>query len=222
MSNVFTIKKNDVYLKLTSNDKNLLKEEFDKFAQAMLLLDAEISFETNLEVIEVQESTPSSPTIQELIQPSQEIEQPQVEPADFPSNIEQQQIKPTGLPANFANILAIKSEETSNVIEKKTSELQKTYMQMQNIIKEKSLKSEIDYIVAAAYCISRYEGAQRFTEEQINAKAAPFLDDDIDHNSILTAVNKNLIRVLPDFTGVSDIIEFELTDVGEDYFSNEL
>ena len=89
-------------------------------------------------------------------------------------------------------------------------------------IREKSLKTEIDYIVAAAYCLVHYENVLRFTEEQIKAKIAPFFEEELDHNFVLDAVAKNLIKVLPDFTGFSDTIEFELTEQGEEYFLNEL
>ena len=62
----------------------------------------------------------------------------------------------------------------------------------------------------------------RFNEEQIKAKITPFFDEEIDRNYILDAVSKNYLRVLPDFTGVSDVLEFELTEFGEEYFLNEL
>ena len=55
------------------------------------------------------------------------------------------------LPNNFAELLASKSTQETNVIEKRTSELRNAYIQMQTITKEKNLKDEIDYILAAAY-----------------------------------------------------------------------
>ena len=39
---------------------------------------------------------------------------------------------------------------------------------------------------------------------------------------IIPLIDKNLIKVLPDFTGISDTLEYELTEQGEDYFLNEL
>lgn len=125
-------------------------------------------------------------------------------------------------PNDFAEFLKAKENETLNVIEKKDSELKNAYLQMQNAIKEKNLKKEIDYIVAASYCITHYENQLRFTEEQIKAKIAPFFDEDIDRNFILDAIDKNFIRVIPDFTGFSDTIEYEITQYGEEYFLNEL
>ena len=93
---------------------------------------------------------------------------------------------------------------------------------MQNAIREKSLKTEIDYIVTAAFCLVHYENMLRFTEDQLKAKIAPFFEEELDHNFVLDAVAKNFIKVLPDFTGFSDNIEFELTEQGEEYFLNEL
>ena len=119
-------------------------------------------------------------------------------------------------------MLAQKSKEKSNVVEKKTSELKKTYAQMQQLISEKTLKNNVDYVVAAAYYLSQFEGVLRFTEENIKSKVLPFLEEEFDHNDVLDAIDRRFLRVIPDFTGVSDTIEFELTEYGEEYFINEL
>ncbi len=233
MAYVFKIKRKGVFIELKTEDKRFVGEEFKKFAHAIVEHGKNVTVETNIEgILEKTQAKPhqaGATLIKECtVVPTEKIQEPEikiqtnkVELSKTTNDIMDN--KPSSLPINFANILAAKKEEeNTNVIEKITSELQKTYIQMQNLIKEKSLTSEIDYVVAAAYCISHYEGLTRFTEAQLNAKIAPFLDGTIDTSYILDAVDKNLLRVLPDFTGVSDIIEFELTDAGEEYFTNEL
>lgn len=240
----FKIKKKNILLTLKSNSPKLIAEEFAKFAIELAKNKEECSFESNIDFTETNLS--ATPEIQKkyIEQIQQEtIEEndtttfiEEIEPINTPETIIQEEIKteiveeittkpttiPNKLPANFANILAQKTKEESNVIEKRTSELKQAYLQMQTAIKEKNLKDEIDYIVTAAYCLSHYEGLQRFTEEQIKAKVAPFFDEELEHKYVLDAISKNLIKVLPDFTGFSDTIEFELTEYGEDYFLNEL
>ena len=108
----------------------------------------------------------------------------------------------------------------SEITDTKNNEKKSNNQKISN--NEKNLKNEVDYIVAASYCLSHYEGRMSFTEEDIKSKIAPFYDEELDHNYVLDAVDKNFIKVLPDFTGFSDTIEFELTQYGEEYFLNEL
>lgn len=188
------IKKNDLNITLVSENSQLIANEFGKFVAGFL-------------GINFQENSINSSNLKN----SENVIEAKVET-----------VNSSPLPNNFAELLASKSTQETNVIEKRTSELRNAYIQMQAITKEKNLKDEIDYIVAAAYCICHYEGADRFTEEQIRAKIAPFFDEELHHNFILDAVAKNFIKVLPDFTGISDTIEFVLTQQGEEYFLNEI
>ncbi|MDD3593450.1 MAG: hypothetical protein PHX18_02365 [Candidatus Gastranaerophilales bacterium] len=147
---------------------------------------------------------------------------------DIQPQSEQEQIKedtPAESPAsgNFADILSKKLQKNvQNVVEKQNSELENAYQQMQSIIKDKNLTTDLDYIITAAHCLHHFESLNRFTQKQINSKVYPFLMKDIDSDIFDNAINEDYIRILPDFTGVSDIIEYEITQKAEEYFSNEL
>ena len=206
---------------------------FDKSVSTEEILQEESAIDIPQEIVPLQEDTILENDTNEEESVIEQIEEPEKPKrtrktkkatAETTTEDKPKKAKKTKkLPSNFAALLAEK-EQTSenNVIEKKDSELKNTYFQMQALIKEKNLKDEVDFIVAAAYCLTRYENVLRFTEEQIFAKVMPFSNKKIEHNYILDAVAKNLIKVLPDFTGVSDTLEYELTEQGEDYFLNEL
>ena len=219
MTYIFKITKNKLSLSLSSDNKNLIADEFGKFAAAFVGVEYIPQKILSIKSEEQMDITSILPTEEKISQNDKE-ENAVTEDAQ---TLEASNTTKNVLPANFAKVLAAKTKETtSNVVEKRISELKNTYLQMQNTIREKNLKTEVDYVVAAAYCLSQYENRMSFTQEDINAKIAPFFDEELDHNYILDAVDKNFIKVLPDFTGFSDTIEFELTEFGEEYFINEL
>ena len=233
------VKKNRLTLELSSENPELIAVEFAKIAkdflatkiQSNLYADVPLAtkplpaalknnLKTKIKAIE----TVEEPKVEEKIVETKEL--PKVLPAalkkTLKSKVTATEKVDKVIQADFAKMLAQKAKEESNVVEKKTSELQKTYQQMQSLISEKTLKNHVDYVVAAAYCLSQYEGVLRFTEEKIKAKVLPFLAEEFEHNDVLDAIDRRFLRVIPDFTGVSDTIEFELTEQGEEYFLNEL
>ena len=232
-----TIKKKRLSISLTSHNSKLIEEEYTKVAADFLGIKVE-SVLSDKRILAIKKSaipdTAEAPIEEEntIATSIEDVEEPIPETLSEPAKTDDTEIekpkakrgrKPKKLPGNFATLLAEKEKiSENNVIEKKDSELKNTYIQMQNLIKEKNLQDEVDYIVSAAYCLTHYENTLRFTEEQIIAKIAPFSNKKPNHNFILDAVAKNLIKVLPDFTGVSDTTEYELTEQGEDYFLNEL
>ena len=115
----------------------------------------------------------------------------------------------------------MKDKTSSKVVEKKDSELKNVYVQMKKIIDEKHLTTQEDFILAAAYCLTQYEGINRFDITQLNIKAMPFLFAEIDKKEMDAVIEKGYLKVLPDFTGTSENEEYELTERGEKYFLNE-
>ncbi len=221
----FKIRKKDLTISLEAETSKLIAKEFEKFAKYFVANKDDVTIETNFEITETVPKKSTKKSKPAEVSTAQTIAQKTIAVENISNDIEKVPAQPkkiAALPANFAKILAEKSTQTSNVVEKKVSERKNAYLQMQNAIREKSLQTEVDYIVAAAYCLVHYENMLRFTEEQLKAKIAPFFEEELDHNFVLDAVAKNLIKVLPDFTGFSDTIEFELTEQGEEYFLNEL
>ena len=92
---------------------------------------------------------------------------------------------------------------------------------MKKIIDEKHLTTQEDFILAAAYCLTQYEGMTRFDLTQLNIKAMPFLFAEIDKKELDAVIEKGYLKLLPDFTGTGDKEEYELTERGERYFINE-
>ncbi len=115
----------------------------------------------------------------------------------------------------------IKDKAVSKVVEKKESELKNVYVQMKKIIDEKHLTTQEDFILAAAYCLTQYEGINRFDLTQLNIKAMPFLFAEIDKKELESVIEKGYLKILPDFTGTSENEEYELSERGEKYFLNE-
>lgn len=223
------ISKKNCSISLSSFDKKLIKEEFEIIMSDFILNNhKQIIIETNCEEdcyvednqaeLIINDTDENEISAQEVFEENiieNEIEEDIVQQQEFSNKIPR-------FPNNFAEFLKQKEKETLNVVEKRESEFKEVYLQMKSIIEEKNLQNEIDYIVAAAYCIMHYEKENRFSEDQIRAKIFPFFEQELNHNFILDAIAKNLIRVIPDFTGFSDTIEYELTEYGEEYFSNEL
>ena len=183
------INKKDVEIELSSKNKKLISREYNLFVSQLFNVDFEEVIQEYNKQKAVNEAENKK---QQVVADNTEINI-QEQPA---TNEEETSSQPTKLPDNFAQMLSQKSNEENNVVEKKTSELRNTYMQMQQLISEKHLESEVDYIIASAYCLTHYEKLTHFTEEQIKSKIAPFFDNEIKHDFILDAVTKNYIKLL--------------------------
>lgn len=217
--NIYKLKinKKDVKIELSSKSSKLIANEYNLFVAKLLNVD----FEEVKQEYKKQQNTKKIRLRKQQLAKNNALAE--VNTMQQESEItEEPSVKPTKLPGNFAQMLSQKSTEETNVIEKKTSELRNTYLQMQQLISEKHLENEVDYIVAAAYCLTHYEKLSHFTEEQIKSKITPFFDNEINHDFILDTLAKNYLKLLPDFTGTSDMTEYSLTDTGEDYFLNTL
>lgn len=79
-------------------------------------------------------------------------------------------------------------------------------------------QNSIDYLIVTAMYIMNIENQERFSIKQLNAKLVPVGALPIDHAKIEAAIEENLIRVIPDLTGTSEVTEYTLTPQGEGYF----
>lgn len=79
-------------------------------------------------------------------------------------------------------------------------------------------QGSLDNLIITAKYILNVENQERFTIKQINAKLVPACGTPVDHAVIENAMSQNLIRLVPDLTGMCDFTEYTLTDEGEHYF----
>lgn len=91
-----------------------------------------------------------------------------------------------------------------------------------NLINSKNTTDKFHYLIITAYYLSEFEKLERFSLKQINAKLMQNLSEVIDHVTLQEAINQNLIELIPDLTGVSEIGEYKLTLAGEEFFANRI
>ncbi len=48
------------------------------------------------------------------------------------------------------------------------------------------------------------------------------LSEVIDHTTLQEAINQNFIELVPDLTGTSEVGEYRITPLGEDFFANRI
>ena len=91
-----------------------------------------------------------------------------------------------------------------------------------NLIHSKNTIDKFHYLVITAYYLSEFEKMERFSLKQINAKLMQNLSEVIDHTTLQEAISQNLIELVPDLTGASEVGEYRLTHTGEDFFANKI
>ena len=74
---------------------------------------------------------------------------------------------------------------------------------------------KIDYLLMTAYYFTQYEQKPRFTLKQLNAKLMQNIAIILDHSVIQEAINREYLECLPDLTGVVGASEYRLTAYGE-------
>lgn len=108
-------------------------------------------------------------------------------------------------------------------IENPTFEPSKTKDQVfLNLINSKNTTDKFHYLMITAYYLSEFEKLERFSLKQINAKLMQNLAEVIDHTTLQEAINQNFVEVVPDLTGTSEIGEYRLTTLGEEFFANKI
>lgn len=88
------------------------------------------------------------------------------------------------------------------------------------VLKVKNVSQKLDYLIVTAYYLSEFERLDRFTLKQVNAKLMENISEFIDHPVLQEAIEKGLIELLPDLTGISSATEYRLTEAGEETFLN--
>lgn len=91
-----------------------------------------------------------------------------------------------------------------------------------NLINSKHTTDKFHYLMITAYYLSEFEKLDRFSLKQINSKLMQNLSEIIDHAMLQDAINQGFIEVIPDLTGMSEVAEYRLTRLGEEFFANRI
>lgn len=89
-----------------------------------------------------------------------------------------------------------------------------------NLLQSKKTEDKFNFLIITAYYLSEFEKMERFSLKQINAKLMQNVSVIIEHPILQDAINKNLLEVIPDLTGVAEVAEYRLTRFGEEFFAN--
>ena len=78
-------------------------------------------------------------------------------------------------------------------------------------------KNSTDYLVLTAKFLADNENTHNFSIKQLNAKLVPAIGKPIDHNDVHEAIEAGVLAEIPNYTDVSDVKEYTLTEAGENY-----
>ena len=78
-------------------------------------------------------------------------------------------------------------------------------------------KHSTDYLVLTAKFLADNENLHNFSLKQLNAKLVPAIGMPIDHNAVNEAIEAGVLAEVPNYTDVSDVKEYTLTEAGENY-----
>ena len=78
-------------------------------------------------------------------------------------------------------------------------------------------KNSTDYLVLTAKFLADNENLHNFSLKQLNAKLVPAIGMPIDHNAVNEAIEAGVLAEVPNYTDVSDVKEYTLTEAGENY-----
>lgn len=91
-----------------------------------------------------------------------------------------------------------------------------------NLVNSKHTTDKFHYLMITAYYLSEFEKLERFSLKQINSKMMQNLSELIDHSMLQDAINQGFIEMIPDLTGLSDVAEYRLTRLGEEFFATKI
>lgn len=88
-----------------------------------------------------------------------------------------------------------------------------------NLVMSKKTTDKFNYLMITAYYLSEFEKLERFSLKQINSKLMQNLSEVIDHALLQSAIDQDFVELVPDLTGISEVAEYRLTRIGEEFFA---
>lgn len=212
-----SLKKNDILMQLISDDKHFVNSELEKWVGSVTKVKKTID-PVNL----LQETYEEAKSSLDNTASSKHVKASKTN--KFINESEETKQETFAKKEDFSEVLNEKIN-TSPVIEDENSfsnNENNSLKTFESIVADKSIKSHLDYLVAASYYFCEIEGLERYSLKQINSKVIKFTEKPIDHSIVQKAINKELIKVVPDYTGMAEVTEYALTQDGKEYFENEI
>ena len=233
----FKIKKGKYQLELSTDDKELLVEQFAlwvkdasayakkrKAAVCKDLVDTQIKAEEeitrkNIETQLAKHPVPDMPKADEKYERPVESKEISTEKNldIFYAPPKQETISSISEKNGqvFDNILENSMNNPKTELSFKSSPSIKKDNAFLNYMGSRKVEKKIDYLLLTAYYFTQYEQKPRFTLKQLNAKLMQNLAVIIDHSVLQEAINRDYVECLPDLTGLVGASEYRLTAYGE-------
>ncbi|MBQ7764522.1 hypothetical protein IJ384_04030 [bacterium] len=235
----FRIKKGKYLLELSTSDKELLVEQFDRWVNAAKvyarrkkveecknMVNEQIAAEEkitkeNIEAHIANHKSEDSLRIEDTI--FNDIKEEKTEEKNnldifYKPQVEEnsvsisQKVASTGV---FDSILENSLNNPKTELSFKSAPTIKKDNAFLNYMASRKIERKIDYLLLTAYYFTQYEQKPRFTLKQLNAKLMQNIAVIIDHSVLQEAINRDYIECLPDLTGLVGASEYRLTAYGE-------
>lgn len=239
----FKIKKGKYQLELSTDDKELLVEQFAlwvkdagayakkrKAAQCKDLVDTQIKAEEDITRKNIENQLAKHP-VPEMPKADEKYEKPvETKESSTEKNLDifyappkQETISSISETSGqvFDNILENSLNNPKTELTFKSSPSIKKDSAFLNYMGSRKIEKKIDYLLLTAYYFTQYEQKPRFTLKQLNAKLMQNLAVIIDHAVLQEAINRDYIECLPDLTGLVGASEYRLTAYGEKVLLND-
>lgn len=242
----FRIKKGKYQLDLSTSDKELLVEQFEKWVkdatayarkrkakECKEIVSTQIKAEEeitkkNIENHLAKHPVPEMPTLDSenaklKKEKKEEKSQDSLDIFYAPPTQETIASKINQNPTNgvFDNILENSLNNPKTELTFKSSPSIKKDNAFLNYMNTRKVERRMDYLLLTAYYFTQYEQRPRFTLKQLNAKLMQNLAVILDHSVLQEAINRDYIECLPDLTGLVGASEYRLTAYGEKVLLNE-
>ncbi|MBR2430878.1 hypothetical protein IKB17_05405 [bacterium] len=236
----FKIKKGIFQLDLSTSDRELVIEQFEKWVKEATvyakqrkakeckeLVNSQINAEKEITQKNIDKHIASKESVENLNKKddfkqntknkSEDVDSKSNENLDIfytPSNRESiSEITNKG--GVFDNILERSLNNPNTELTFKSSPSIKKDNAFLNYISTRKIERKMDYLLLTAYYFTQYEQKPRFTLKQLNSKLMQNIAVILDHGVLQEAINRNYIECLPDLTGLVGASEYRLTSYGE-------
>lgn len=232
----FTFKKGDIFVEFTTSDKLVVEKQFKIWVDAASEYSSKKSFSKPLKDIQQKSVKELKQERQLETKPEKQIKSEPVQNTkeELPEEPKEVFDKASTLLKTINSIQKPKPQKEEKIeqepdfekvlektIEKPSFELSKkqdkTFLEL---VKSKESQDKLHHFIMAAYYLSEYEKSDRFTLKQVNSKLMQNLSEVIDHSVLQDSIRQELIEVVPDYTGTSDVCEYTLTPKGEEFFTS--
>ena len=192
------VKKGDIFLELSTPNKAFIEKEFAKWV--LSAADIEKKQNINQPSHEQAEEHPPEPYL---------IKKDFIKSNNPVKNSEQQKTPP-------------KKNDFESILSQKVSELPELTKEQKLEKFRKKSSSQVDDFMKCVYDLCIEERMERFSFSQINVVAEEQFGSSFNYEVIQKAIDLNYIKIVPDYTGMANVVEYALDLKGERYFKDVL